>query len=232
MYHIVYLTTNLVNGKMYVGKQSTFNPYDNYIGSGHNIKRAIKKYGKDNFKKTILHFCLSKEDSAYWESVIVDQSFIDRKDTYNIAKGGNGGNTIAGYTPEQKIEYNNKLRLSNLGKKHNVKFSDSEITRRKIYASNKRNSDETKRKMSEVKLRNKTNAHKWVLITPEHNMIKIHGGLLRFLKSNNINIDVSSLMYYKNKNKSFRGWYLFNYKSEDEIEQIITNLPIEIGNQP
>jgi hypothetical protein len=49
---VVYLTTNLINGKKYIGSDSNNNKY--YYGSGVNLKQAIKKYGKSNFKKQIL----------------------------------------------------------------------------------------------------------------------------------------------------------------------------------
>ena len=51
----IYKTINLINGKMYIGS-SIKNPKDNggYYGSGSNIVKAIKKYGKENFTKEIL----------------------------------------------------------------------------------------------------------------------------------------------------------------------------------
>ena len=45
---IIYKTTNLVNGKIYIGKDSKNNP--NYLGSGNLLKKALIKYGKENFK--------------------------------------------------------------------------------------------------------------------------------------------------------------------------------------
>ena len=56
MYHIVYLTTNLVNSKIYVGVHSTYNLDDYYLGSGIAIKKSIKKYSRDSFKRQILHY--------------------------------------------------------------------------------------------------------------------------------------------------------------------------------
>lgn len=49
---IVYLTTNLVNGKQYIGS-SNFKD-DSYFGSGTDISKALKKYGKHNFTKEII----------------------------------------------------------------------------------------------------------------------------------------------------------------------------------
>lgn len=89
-FHLVYKITNLVNGKIYIGKHSTKNPYDNYMGSGKRIELAIKKYEIKNFIKEIL-FCFDKEDDAFLkEAEIVNQEFIDRNDTYNVILGGKG----------------------------------------------------------------------------------------------------------------------------------------------
>jgi hypothetical protein len=56
-YNYVYITTNLINGKQYVGEHSTDNIEDRYLGSGFQLRMAIKKYGRKNFNKLILeHF--------------------------------------------------------------------------------------------------------------------------------------------------------------------------------
>jgi len=46
---IIYLTTNLLNGKIYIGQSVKNDPY--YLGGGKNLKRSIKKYGRSNFVK-------------------------------------------------------------------------------------------------------------------------------------------------------------------------------------
>ena len=56
---IIYKTTNLINNKIYIGQDSRNNPY--YYGSGTIITLAIKKYGKNNFKKEILETCNNKK---------------------------------------------------------------------------------------------------------------------------------------------------------------------------
>lgn len=57
---LVYKVTNLLNGCVYVGQQVHNN--EKYLGSGIFIKRAIKKYGPENFSKEILSECNSKEE--------------------------------------------------------------------------------------------------------------------------------------------------------------------------
>lgn len=54
MYHIVYLTTNLVNNKIYVGVHSTYNLDDGYLGSGKLISKAKEIHGdKYDYSKTV-----------------------------------------------------------------------------------------------------------------------------------------------------------------------------------
>ena len=55
-YHYIYKTTNLKNGKFYVGMHSSDNLNDGYLGSGTRLRRSIRKNGKENFKIEILEF--------------------------------------------------------------------------------------------------------------------------------------------------------------------------------
>lgn len=91
MYFILYKITNLINGKIYIGKHITDNIEDGYMGSGLALKRSIKKYGKENFSKEILTFCENSDKLAELEKLVVDEEFIARIDTYNIKLGGDGG---------------------------------------------------------------------------------------------------------------------------------------------
>jgi len=87
---IIYKTTNLVNNKIYIGQSKKNNP--NYYGSGILIKKAIKKYGKDNFKKEILCFCESPNDLNEQEKFWIKKfNSTDLKFGYNIEKGGADG---------------------------------------------------------------------------------------------------------------------------------------------
>lgn len=90
LYHLVYLTTNEVNGKIYVGVHSTDKLEDGYLGSGTYLKLAFKKYGKDNFTRQILEVLPSSKEAYQLEKEIVDLDFVKRSDTYNIYPGGCG----------------------------------------------------------------------------------------------------------------------------------------------
>lgn len=79
-FHIIYKTTNLINGKIYVGLHSTDNVDDNYLGSGWILKSAIKKYGRENFKREVLLVLSNREEAREVESLLVDKEFVSRQD--------------------------------------------------------------------------------------------------------------------------------------------------------
>lgn len=79
--------TNLINGKQYVGQRLVPENYtiesDPYLGSGTILFSAIKKYGKENFKKDILHVCYSQSDADYFEKFYFDKfDVLNNKDVF------------------------------------------------------------------------------------------------------------------------------------------------------
>lgn len=122
---IIYKTTNQINGKFYVGQDSKNNP--DYLGSGLILNRAINKYGKDNFVKEIIEECSSKEELNEREIYWINK--LDATKNYNIAIGGNGGDT-----------YTNNPNLDKIKKK---------LTGENNGFYGKKHTEETKRKMSE-----------------------------------------------------------------------------------
>jgi group I intron endonuclease len=50
----VYIITNKINGKKYIGSSRKPQIDENYYGSGKVVKDALKKYGKENFTRDIL----------------------------------------------------------------------------------------------------------------------------------------------------------------------------------
>ena len=89
MYGYIYKTTNLINGRVYIG-QHKYNGWDkSYIGSGKILEVALKKYGRKNFKCELIENCETKEDldkkEIYWIAF-----YRNKNDCYNITEGGQG----------------------------------------------------------------------------------------------------------------------------------------------
>jgi len=86
---IIYKTTNIINGKIYIGQ--TANNNETYLGSGVKIYEAIRKYGKENFKREVIDraSCLSElaEKEKHWIKFYDSQNPMIG---YNIAFGGQG----------------------------------------------------------------------------------------------------------------------------------------------
>jgi hypothetical protein len=90
----VYLIENLVTGKKYIGKKLTKfsktstktvvlkngtkkkkkvrtkvdSDWKTYWSSSDEVKKDVKELGEDNFKREILHFCLTKGTATYYEA--------------------------------------------------------------------------------------------------------------------------------------------------------------------
>ena len=165
MFHyLLYKTTNLINGKTYIGIHKTKDVNDGYIGSGKLLLRAIEKYGKENFQTEILLDCLSMKDLLRLEAEIVNEDFIQRNDTYNLKIGGEGGfyyinkNKLnpGGYKKidgEESYHSTSKLLLD-----ENFRIKFSEKIRKGLKNSNfnnktflgRKHTEESKRKISEA----------------------------------------------------------------------------------
>lgn len=91
MHHYVYCVENLIDGMFYVGKHSTENLNDGYMGSGKLITRAIAKHGLENFRKFIIAELDSQEKAFEFEKFLVTEEFICNENTYNLIPGGWGG---------------------------------------------------------------------------------------------------------------------------------------------
>jgi group I intron endonuclease len=144
---VIYKIINIVNNKIYIGKD--INNNSSYFGSGKLVKRAIKKYGKENFKKEILEHCADlqklNEQEIYW---IKKFNSTDPIIGYNITMGGEGGDTFSNNPNREEI------RKKFIGK------IVSDETRRKLSEKSKGNksnlgktfSDETKQKMKKSQI--------------------------------------------------------------------------------
>lgn len=91
MFYTIYKITNMVNGKIYIGKHQTKDLDDGYMGSGKSLKSAFKKYGFENFSKEILFVFDNEADMNAKESEIVNEEFVKKDTNYNLCHGGKGG---------------------------------------------------------------------------------------------------------------------------------------------
>lgn len=88
--YTIYKTTNIVNGRYYIGAHKTDNVNDSYLGSGLAIKRAIKYYGRQSFVKNIIAVVETEREMYDIERQLVERHIEDPL-CYNLMKGGVGG---------------------------------------------------------------------------------------------------------------------------------------------
>ena len=175
MYGYIYITVNLINGKKYIGQhKGTFD--SNYLGSGKLIRRAIKKYGKDNFVVSILEYAPTKEKLNELEIDYIDKLKKNGVENYNLAKGGNCIGSIYDYMTPEQIE-KHKEKISKTPKNRKIEYNEEELEKRRKRAIErnkslfmkkicvKRNKDrvwrkETLEKMSRKMTNNKINSGK------------------------------------------------------------------------
>lgn len=104
----VYLWTNKVNGKKYIGRCAG-DEEGPYKGSGKYFRRAYNKWGEENFSREILKYCSSIEECKE-----VEQYYLDMYDAsnnpnfYNISPSSHGGHHGADYTGEKNPMYGRK----------------------------------------------------------------------------------------------------------------------------
>lgn len=85
--HYVFCTTNLINGMTYTGMTSRDLPNTNYIGSGAEMEEAIKKFGRENFKREIIGIYPTREMALLAEKIEVGDEWT-ASTNYNLIKGG------------------------------------------------------------------------------------------------------------------------------------------------
>ena len=133
MYGYIYKTTNLVNGKIYIGQKKSKTFLGNaYLGSGKYLKCAIKHYGAENFSVELLDYSLSKEGLD-----ILEKSYIEKYNStnydigYNITTGASGGDTFSNLSDADKLTRVQKQK-STLKSKHytHILIHKGDITKR------------------------------------------------------------------------------------------------------
>lgn len=170
MYGYIYKTTNLLNGKIYIGQHTESKFNQKYLGSGLRLKDSIRKHGRENFKVELIEKCDSYEElnnrEKYWISFFNSEN---SKIGYNLCAGGVAprydGENHPMYGRHHSNESKEKNRQSHLGKicseetkrKIGMKQKGKVISQEQRMAismamTGKHLSDEHKRKISEANM--------------------------------------------------------------------------------
>jgi group I intron endonuclease len=143
---IVYLVTNKINGKQYVGQtvkklNLRWNEHTSSKSNGA-LQRAIRKHNKENFSLLILHECTTKEEMDFVESFYI--SFLNTRahNGYNLTNGGEGR---SGYHLSEEA----KKRISEKNSGHVMSEEQkAQVSKRHKGIKLGPRSEETKRKIS------------------------------------------------------------------------------------
>ena len=166
MKYTIYKTTNLINGKFYIGKHQTINLNDGYLGSGKALIKAIQKYGRDNFQKEVLFEFNTEAEMNAKEIELVTEEFCKCNTNYNLGVGGEGGSHFKGRTHSEDTKkiLSEKAKLQKHSEESRLKISEANRKRwadgdnklkQSIKFTGRKFSEEHKRKISEAMKGNK-----------------------------------------------------------------------------
>ena len=152
-YGYIYKICNKVNGKVYFGKKESSTLVEDYWGSGKNIRKALDKYGVENFTRTVVDWADTKQDLDLKEKFWIAFG-RQHYDCYNISDGGDGGPTRRGqhHTDEtkRKISESHKGKVMSDEARRNMSLNHADFKGEKSPCWGKHPSDEARRKMSET----------------------------------------------------------------------------------
>ena len=161
MYGYIYLTTNSLNGKIYVGQKKSKRFLGNkYLGSGRRLKSAIKSYGENVFAVEMIDEAESLDElndkEIYWISYY---NSTDPLIGYNISLGGGVFNGF-------EVWNKGKTGLQKMSEETRKKMSDSHIGQYRTEETKQKisNSQKGKKRTEEQNQRNRERniGRKWV----------------------------------------------------------------------
>lgn len=222
----MYITTNLINNRQYVGSHATNNLNDGYLGSGRYFLKAINKYHPKNFKKEILEECRDILSARKLEEHYIIKYNTLYPNGYNISpKGGIGFNgAVLSESTKEKIGKGNKGKIRTTEMRKNISMGHKgQIP----WMKGKRHTEETIKKIK---------AHRKLQIEPmlgKHHSENTKKTISEALKGVSLSKDHKNVLRDKSLNvkkiicdhckKKFTPWGLKNHQNALERKQIKNN---------
>ncbi len=157
MYGYIYQIINLLNNKSYIGKHKSNEFVDTYMGSGKIIRRAISKYGIENFKKVILDTADTLEELNSKEKYYIQlYDAVDNEEFYNLVEGGQGSwDYVNAHRYELKIgmigrHHTGEVKKRISDKKKGCKHTEETKQKLREISSKYRHTEETKKKIGDA----------------------------------------------------------------------------------
>ena len=158
-YNFLYKTTNIKNGKFYIGMHSTDNLDDGYFGSGNRIRSSIRHHGKEVHIREILEFFDNRDSLAGREKEVVNVELIKNPLCMNLMPGGYGGychenpggdcfnyvNTIYWNLPENKERIRKLVSEANTKNWNNINSEKKEERLKNLNFDGKSHTNESKK---------------------------------------------------------------------------------------
>lgn len=209
MFYTIYKTTNTINGKIYIGKHVTSNPNDDYLGSGNLLRKAVKKYGKENFTKEVLFTFLTEQEMNTKEIELLTPEYCSSNTNYNIALGGQGGcialfkenpnyqaivskisatqQKLSAVIAERTKQLHKDKKVGMYGKKH------SDETRKRISEANPRKGTAKPKPPARPKIGSVNGRAKLYIIKKDNKLLGVSFGTMETL-ANQLNVNFCTLI--------------------------------------
>lgn len=233
--YCVYIHTNKINGKKYVG-QTIFgnNPNErwrNGTGYVHSpyFWNAIQKYGWDSFEHDVIASKLTKEEADNFERLLIEKlNTCDNSCGYNMTCGGDGqsGRSLTEETKQKiskalkgrKLTDETKMKIGKASEGRNVGRRHTEDELEKMSQPRKRkcqpnpNSKIYNLRSEDVKKRIQESSHKKEVLQKDidGNVLNIYDSLSNASRATGINLgNISSCC---NKRVKTVGGFIWEFK--------------------
>lgn len=177
----IYMIENQTDGKVYIGLTSQGNakrPTSHLRKSSNRyLRRAVEKYGAENFKLKILDYCATKEELDEKEIYYIDffRKSLGFENVYNFESGGNKNKIVY-------VDNERRTKLANPTEKQKLQYAKHSEIQKQRYIDGKVNVDGM-RKWNQspegIAFKKENNKKWWANLSEEEKKIKIANNRLQ-----------------------------------------------------